>query len=120
MRIVVIVNVPPAIRIPRNIKPVPRPPLSVVRGRQQRVDSSFPRVRGSVFDEGFHFIGRRQEPDQVQVGSSKQCAAVCLRSWFESLSLECLLYKAVDGVRCPPPAGDFGNGMPNGLAKGPP
>ena len=62
-----------------DVEPVPRPPLAVVRRREQPVDQLLVRVRGRVVDEGLDLVRRRRQADQVEVQPADQRAPVGLR-----------------------------------------
>ena len=86
--------------IVRQIEPMTPPALAVVRRGQQLVDELIPGARILVVDEGLHFLRRRRQPGQVEVGAANQGAPVGLLSGDQSLPGDRLVKKGVNRVRC--------------------
>ncbi len=54
------------IAVPPDIHPMPRPAFAMARILEQAIDESFVGFRRAIGKEGFLFLGRGQEADQVE------------------------------------------------------
>ena len=66
---------PAGIGVAHEIHPVPRPPLAVVRRRQQPIDQPRPRVRRRVAHERVDLRRRRRQPEHVEIRAADQRCA---------------------------------------------
>ena len=81
-----------------HVEPVTPVAFAVVRRGQQRVDQPFPGVGPVVGDEALHFVGRRRQADQVEIGAAHQRAAVGAGRGDQPTRRARLLEEAIDGV----------------------
>jgi hypothetical protein len=84
-----------------DVEPVTGPALAVLRGSQKFVDEFCVGVGAVVFDEGFDFIARRREAEEVEVGAADERAAVGGGGGREILLFEFSQDEAIDRILRP-------------------
>src|SRR5262249_4522869 len=90
-----------AVGVARDIEPVPRPPLAVMRRRKETVNKSLVGVGAPVAEEGIDLGRCRRQAGQVEAETANQRGAVRLGRGRKSLLLQPRQDKAVDVIAHP-------------------
>ena len=53
-------------RIPREVQPMARPALAIMRRGEQALDNLGERIRGMVAEKGVDFFRRRRQADEIK------------------------------------------------------
>ena len=85
------------IGVPRQVQPMPPPPLPVVGRIQQPVDQGLDRPGGIVVLEGIHFFRRRRQADQVELQPPEERPSVDERSGRQPFFVELREDEVIDG-----------------------
>ena len=75
--------------------------LAVARIVQQFIDQIFPSLGGIVFQEGFDFLRRGRQADEIEIQPSDQGHPVRLGSGFHALLGQAMIDEAVNRIRGP-------------------
>jgi len=74
-----VVEIPAAVRVAGEVEPISSPSFAEVRGSEERVDQAFISVRARIINEGLHGARFRRQPEEVQVQTTVERAAVSFR-----------------------------------------
>ena len=97
-----------AVAIARQIEPVPRPLLTVVRRTQQAIDYILIRFGMVVTDELFDFRRRRRQADQIEAEPANQRRSMGLGRRCDALGIQFGPNEPVDRISQPTRVVDFG------------
>ncbi len=84
----VIVLVATRLGIADQVEPVPAPALAEMRRRQQPIHHLFPGFPGCVFNKGFHILGSRRQPEQIEGDPANPGAPVRGRRRLQALGFQ--------------------------------
>ena len=90
-----------ALGVARQVQPVPRPALAVVRRGEQPVDDLLEGVRGLVGEERLDLFRRGRQAGQVERGAADQRDLVSRGSGLDILFFKLLKDKCVDWIPNP-------------------
>ena len=107
------------VSIPRGIQPVTTAMFAPLRPRHPGGDQFFISIRTSIRHEGLHLCRIRRQPRKIQGKPSRQRMPIRLRSGFQSVGLQLLQHKGIDGISHQPGMHHAGNRRALGLDQGP-
>ena len=115
VRLIVVVLIAGGIRVAHRIQPVASPAFAVTGRVQQFIDQPCEGFLRRVLLERGHDCGRRQQADQIQVGSPHQRPGVGARSALDALIAQASGEERVDGM-----CFAAGRSVSLGILEGPP